>query len=62
MASRRLGTRTATVGSALGSKPPLDRHKSSNRFVPDMGLDYGGGNQESARKARMGDVTWLYGD
>lgn len=62
MASRSLGTRTATVGSALGTKPPLDRHKSSTRFVPDMGLDYGRGNQESAREARMGNVTWLCGD
>lgn len=62
MASRSFGTRTFIVGSALGKKPPLDKHKSSTRFVPDTGLDCGGGNQDSAREARTGDGAWLYGD
>ena len=62
MASRRLGTGTAIAGPALGTKPPLDRHTSSTRFVPDTRLECGGGNQESAREARMGDGAWLCGD
>ena len=54
MASRSFGTRTAVMGPALGAKPPLDKHKSSTRFVSDTGLGGGGGTQESSREARMG--------
>ena len=59
MASSSLGTRTAIAGSALGPKPPPDKHKASTRFVPDTGLACGGGNPESAREARTGDGAWF---
>lgn len=59
MASRSLGTRIATAGSALGAKPPLDKHKSSTRFVLEVGPGCGGRNQGFSKEARMGNGPWL---
>lgn len=55
MASRSLGTRTVIAGSTLGAKPQLDKHKSSTRFVPDLGVYCGRINQEFFRETGMGN-------
>lgn len=45
-------------GSAIGTKPSLDKHKSVSNLHHTR-LDCGGGSKASAREARMDAGTWL---